>query len=107
MIRYSLPNDPNFKISITPESETYTFEIRCIRGLMYAIINNVQNERIAGPVRICNNQWLMVCEARKPRGAGNFKIIDKWGEYPMFSSFPTSCELQYFSAEEIKEGAAY
>lgn len=102
MERYALPSTPNFTMDVTPEGLLYAFVFRYIKGLMYVTINNAYGERIAGPIRVCEGEWLIPYNAYNYDGAGNFRVIESKQQYPIFDIFNTSCELQYFTSDEIK-----
>lgn len=101
MVAYSLKNDPNFTLYVTPESETYTMHFQYIRGLMYITVDRYDGIRLAGPMRICEGEWLLPFKAYKTQNTGNFRVIEATRQYPMFDLFPTSCELQYYTREEL------
>lgn len=104
MIRYSLSSEPNFIFSVSPEGGTYWFHFRYLRGLMYVTIEDDNSNRIAGPVRVCNKQWLIPNKAYNFRDGGNFVVVDNQGQYPMFGRFSENCELQYYTLAEIESG---
>jgi len=104
MIRYTLSSEPNFSIAVTPEDNTYWFHFRYIRGLMYVTVDDDNGVRIAGPVRVCNKQWLIPHKAYNFQNGGNFAVSDARGQYPMFDRFADFCELQYFTLSEIESG---
>lgn len=104
MTVYSLPENPNFTISVAPEAETYTLTFKSIRELMYVTIFNAYGERIAGPVRVCEGRWLMPHKAYNYENAGNFLIVETTKQYPTFDIFNKSCELRYYTLDEINEG---
>ena len=104
MIRYSLPYNPNFTIVCEPEGLSYTLDFKYIRGLMYVTIYNDGGDRVAGPVRVCEGEWLIPHQAYNYNGAGNFLVVESTGQYPTFEIFNSSCELRYYSAAEIENG---
>ena len=104
MTTYSLSSEPNFRIAVAPEEQVFWMHFRYLRGLMYVTIEDDNGRRIAGPVRVCNNQWLIPHKAYNPLGSGNFVVVDSQGQYPFFGRFSKFCELQYFSLQEIESG---
>lgn len=103
MVKFSLASDPNQTFEVSPEGVPYRFTIKRIRGLMYCTIEQLDGERIAGPLRICNGEWLIPYEAYNIQDMGNFVILDCEGQYPDFERFETSCELRYYTKDEINE----
>ena len=103
MIYYDLPNNPNYIMEVMPETESYQFHIRYIRGLMYVTISDMEGNRISGPIRVCNGEWLIPYMAYSPQGGGNFRIVDDEGQYPNFERFSTHCRLEYYSLSELFE----
>lgn len=87
-------------------TERFSFEITVfsVRGLMYAIVNDGRGNRISGPVRCCSGQWLISGKARNYSGAGNFVFVTPGDDYPHFLKFGESCELRYYSQEEMSGG---
>lgn len=104
MVYYKLSSDPNFTFEVSPEGESFYFHFRYIRGLMYVTIQDINGNRIAGPVRVCNKEWLIPYSAHNYEGAGNFMVVNKNDEYPDFERFNEDCLLQYFTLDEIEEG---
>lgn len=104
MTRYSLSSEPNFVISVNPEGPSYWIHFRYLRGLMYATIEDSSGNRISGPIRICQGQWLIPNAAHNFIGGGNFIVVDNQGQYPMFDRFSSNCELQYYTLSEIESG---
>ena len=104
MVRYSLPSNPNFTMSCTPEDMTYVMTFKYIKGLMYLTVFDIEGTRIAGPVRICEGRWLIPHQSYNYEGAGNFVILEINRQYPIFDIFNTSCELRYYTREEIDSG---
>ena len=104
MIRYSLSSNPNFTMSCSPEDRTYNLTFKYLRGLMYVTIFDVSGIRIAGPIRVCEGEWLIPSLAYNYEGAGNFTVVESQRQYPMFDSFNSSCELRYYSLAEINAG---
>lgn len=102
MITYSLSSEPNFEISVTPETNTYVLHFQFIRGLMYVTIKDTYGVIISGPIRICEGRWLITTEAYNYEGAGNFVVVEATRQYPMFEDFASSCELRYYSRDEIE-----
>ena len=103
MVYYTLSSDPNQTFEVAPEGSTYVFSIKRIRGLMYVTIDDIDGNRLSGPIRICNTEWLIPFDAYNYEGAGNFMIINREGEYPDFENFMDDCELRYYTKEEINE----
>lgn len=104
MVRYSLPTNPNFTITVIPEGLSYNLTFKAIRGLMYAIIFNTDGTRISGPVRVCEGEWLIPHKAYNHEGAGNFMVVEQTRQYPYFSDFNETCELRYYTQAEINAG---
>lgn len=104
MTKYSLPSNPNFTMSCAPEGQTYTLTFKYIRDLMYVTIFNASGTRMAGPVRVCEGEWLIPHQAYNFEGAGNFLIVEATEQYPLFDIFNTSCELRYYTRAEIDAG---
>lgn len=105
MTRFSLPSNPNFTMSCTPEDMTYVFTFKYIRGLMYVTVFDYEGGRISGPVRVCEGRWLIPNEAYNYDNSGNFMVVESTNQYPLFDIFNTSCELRYYTREEIEAGA--
>lgn len=105
MIRYTLPSNPNFTISCAPEGQTYVLTFKYIRELMYVTIFDVEGTRISGPVRVCEGEWIIPHNAYNFDGAGNFMVVEVNGQYPIFDNFNTTCELRYYTQDEINAGA--
>ena len=103
MVYYKLSSDPNFTFEVSPEGVPYRFTMKSIRGLMYCTIETIEGRRISGPKRICNGEWLIPYDAYNFNGMGNFMCIDCEGQYPDFERFETSCELRYYTKDEIEE----
>ena len=101
MISYSLSSDPNQTFEVSPEGTTYVFTIKRIRGFMYVIIEGIGQNRIAGPLRVCNAAWLIPHAAYNYATSGNFIIVNRNGQYPDFENFSQDCELRYFTKAEI------
>lgn len=104
MVRYSLPSNPNFTISLAPEGMTYTLTFKYIRGLMYVTIFDASGTRIAGPIRVCEGEWLIPTKAYNTETSGNFTVVEATGQYPLFDIFNSSCELRYYTLDEIDAG---
>ena len=104
MVRYNLPSNPNFTISVVPEGLTYVMTFKYIRGLMYVTIFDDFGTRLAGPLRVCEGEWLIPVKAYNMEGAGNFTIVEATEQYPMFDIFNSSCELRYYTLDEINAG---
>ena len=83
---------------------TYEMTFKYIRGLMYVTILDSNGDRVAGPVRICEGQWLIPHSAYNYKGAGNFTVVEATKQYPIFDDFNTTCELRYYTLEEINNG---
>lgn len=101
MITYALSADPNYTFEVAPEGVPYLFHIRRIRGLMYVTITDRDSNRISGPLRVCNGEWLIPYAAHNIPGGGNFMIVDTTGQYPDFKNFETTCSLLYYPLSEI------
>ena len=71
---------------------------------MYVTITDASGNRIAGPVRVCEGQWLIPHRAYNFTGAGNFLVVEQNKQYPLFEDFDTTCELRYYTLGEIQEG---
>ena len=101
MTYYDLSNDPNFIIEAQPETVAYRFHFQYIRGLMYVTIELTDGTRVAGPVRVCNGEWLIPYMAYSPDGGGNCRVVDDEGQYPMFDRFSSHGRLEYYTFEEL------
>ena len=106
MTKYNLPSNPNFTMSVVPDGLTYNMTFKYIRDLMYVTIFDIEGRRISGPVRVCEGEWLIPHDAYNYEGAGNFMVVEETRQYPVFDKFDTSCELRYYSKDEIDAGAA-
>ena len=104
MVRYTLPSNPNFTITVIPENETYVMTFRAIRGLMYVTVFDTNGARISGPLRICEGEWIIPHKAYNFEGAGNFVVLEEHRQYPYFKDFNETCELRYYTLEEIDRG---
>ena len=104
MIRYSLPSNPNFTMSCSPEGLTYVFSFKTIRSLAYVTIDSALDTRIVGPIRVCEGEWLIPYDSYNLQEGGNFMVVELNNEYPTFDIFNSSCELRYYSKEEIEKG---
>lgn len=104
MIRYSLPSNPNFTMSFTPEDVTYFMTFKYIKGLMYVTIFDIEGTRISGPVRVCEGRWLIPYDTYNYENSGNFMVVEFKNQYPLFDIFNTSCELRYYTKGEIESG---
>lgn len=104
MVVYNLPSNPNFTMSISPEGQPYNLHFQHIRGLMYVTIDDRYGNRMAGPRRVCNGQWLIGESARNHEGAGNIVVVMDGDDYPEFANF-SSCQMRYYTLAEIEEGA--
>ena len=102
MVYYTLAEDPNQTFEVSPYGITYVFTLKRIRGFMYVTIEDSLGNRISGPLRVCNAAWLIPHTAYNNEGGGNFLILNQNNEYPDFKNFETSCQLRYYTAEEIE-----
>ena len=73
---------------------------------MYVTIFDITGTRIAGPVRVCEGQWLIPYQAYNLEGAGNFTVVEANKQYPLFGDFDTTCELRYYTLDEIENGVS-
>ena len=74
---------------------------------MYVTINDIDGNRVAGPVRVCEGQWLIPYKAHNYRNSGNFTVLESTKQYPLFSIFDTTCELRYYTLAEINAGVSF
>lgn len=69
---------------------------------MYVTIYDINGARISGPVRVCEGEWLIPYESYNYSQSGNFAIYERQEQYPLFLNFNSSCEMRYYTAEEIQ-----
>jgi hypothetical protein len=78
----------------------YYFELRMIRGCLYASINIDETVQINN-IRCVKNGWLIPCKYQTPDG-GNFRFECLDQQYPNSDNFGISCNIMHYEKEDIE-----
>ena len=93
---------PNQSFSITIESVSYDFEIATFKDITYVSVT-IDGENVVNSYRCVNNGLVIPFPFMQKKGKGNFIFFDTNGDYPNYKNFGDSCNLYYFSLNEMIE----